>query len=246
MDNMQGIQTNFGIKEDGQEKKFNWLYEEYIEKYLAQRASSLAGEYWIALVGIFETVSEEILDFGLERDIKEKAVLKILKLNEEGKPALEIIANTDEFIDDIIYEYYSKTAKQKRFRLAFAFLLGVFSAMLVKVPTIYYELYQNLGELIEGFSLDFNFYDVGILIAVFSVFSPMTTNLKLSLTKESERAKKIAVSLAINLLIAALVMIICHFIHIGTEFKFQIHIWITLSILLLSAAGLFLLNKKII
>lgn len=207
-------------------KKFNYIYNENVDRPLSKKAASLGGDRWIVLVSIIESINDNIKDATLCRELKETSILKLFEADQSGSEMYSLI-NTDveSFIDEIIYERYIFSRQQGILRLALVPVMGLFLTLLMALPQLLYGLTSGIWIDADSFEAVFYMYDMAPFLAVMLIFFPPLNHFKMWLKSKTGFAYGL-ILLIINLAIAAAVSVPLYLLELEKHYIFTVDLWI--------------------
>lgn len=227
------------------EKKFNYVYDEYIDKNLSNKASSLDGEYWLMLVSIFESINDSIFDMNLSKNLKEDCILRLVNAQENEIPIFEAMEqDIEEFVDELIHEKYTNTKKQKQLKLLYTVSVGVFMSLFIELPSLIYQLLTG-----NWIGLKFNqplyLYNFSLLFISIFIYSPLMKKLKIKIHKKNKKFFT-PICYVINILICICTIAVFYYLYKKMTFIFYINMWLYILIIIASVVMAIQIKKKII
>lgn len=172
------------IKKENQDalitnKKFNRVFEEYIDKDLSKGASNLSGDYWITLISVYDIFNQEIKDFEICNFLKKKATKKILKAQMDGTDINSLLGGTsDDFVDSMIYESFSSKNLNIFLNTVFSFFIGILSTLLLNLIFVFMGLLIKENAVYSGGYVYLNLKDFSLALAIFTFINPFIQIIK--------------------------------------------------------------------
>lgn len=229
------------------DKKFNRVFEEYIDRDLSKYASKLTGDYWISLIGVYDILNSDIEDFDLCNNFKKEATLHLLKSQEDEENILSALkGSTDEFVDTLIYNHFADTKSQVFYKYLSPFLLGILLTLLLNLPFVFLGLVFGKNPIYSKGYVYFSIEDFTVFACVFAMANPFILSIRQKIEDRLNPFAAYASLMFFALFIASFFLGLCNFISRFAILTLRMPLMIYLSLIVVFLLSNYYVYKKIL
>lgn len=226
------------------DKKFNRVFEEYIDKDLSRFASNLTGDYWITLISVYDIFNSEIEDFETCNFLKKKATIKLLKSQQNGENINQALGgSSDDFVDMTIYENFADKNEKLFLKTMFSVSLGILLALLVNLFFVFMGLVIRENDIYNSGYVYFSLRDFQISVATFTLLNPFTMKLKNKLKEKYSSLISYIGIVVLTVFMTTLYLGIIDIVFSYSLFTIPIPFMIYIVLFIIFAIGCYGLNK---